>query len=142
MTVALRPVRMPRYDIWDTWLRLRIASRCLNESLQVLANLVNSSDECGTTLSSFKGAITGLGRVMLRRHRISRTSEDRDGKRLRSTESGNDSIRRGQEAPRNDDEASPQDVTPEEILCVALAILTSSVLSDRNAADSIVTTSA
>ena len=99
---------------------------------------MNLYTDWASAISSHKGAITGLGRILLQRQELSFIPNDHDsnGSMGRLSVNGNDD-----EAEQANGSAELKSTTPEELLCLVLAILTSSVLSDMTTAQAIVSTS-
>ena len=114
-----------------------VAYSCVVECLQVLATLANLSTALATKVPTFEGAITALARVMLRRHEFLTSVNVQEVGGSKNPEM----VDVGKDDDTVDFIGPARYVTPDDLLCLVLAILTTLVMSSGDAAETIASTS-
>ena len=119
----------------------KLASGCILEALKLLANLSNCSSLWPSALLKVRGSIAGLSRVFLWRQDLANNFAARgEGAKLQEERRDQDFGK----SPINEEGdasevagSSTSGITPEEILCLVLALLTTACLSSDDAAGTI-----
>nr|XP_031863392.1 uncharacterized protein CI109_001267 [Kwoniella shandongensis]KAA5530464.1 hypothetical protein CI109_001267 [Kwoniella shandongensis] len=109
-------------------------SQCTVQAIQILANLTNVSPEWAMTIPKTNGGLVSLARLVLQRNQI--VSEDGSETLDKLEESMQTEVDINEQAgPAHQRKDVKGEVSKKELICLILALLTSSALSEKESAE-------